>query len=228
VIDIWQAGAPSIDILAPDLYLQYFAEVSARFNRNGNPLFIPETRGGSEGAAKVLYAVGQHNAIGFSPFGIDRTVGTDTDLPRAYDLLSQLTPLILEHQGKGTMAAVLLAPDDPPRKVQLGNYTLEASYLRPRAVAGTTAGQQSLPSAAAIFISTGPDEYYAAGSGVSVTFSPSTPGSEYAGLGTVEEGKFVSGRWVPGRRLAGDDTGQGLNLSLRNLGIQRFTLYRYH
>jgi hypothetical protein len=38
----------------------------------------------------------------------------------------------------------------------------------------------------------------------------------------------VSGRWVPGRRLAGDDTGQGLNLSLRNLGIQRFTLYRYH
>ena len=228
VIDIWQAGAPSIDILAPDLYLQYFAEVSARFNRNGNPLFIPETRGGSEGAAKVLYAVGQHNAIGFSPFGIDRTVATDTELPRAYDLLSQLMPLILEHQGKGTMAAVLLAPDDPPRKVQLGNYTLEASYLRPRAVAGTTAGQQPLPSAAAIFISTGPDEYYAAGSGVSVTFSPSTPGSEYAGLGTVEEGKFVSGRWVPGRRLAGDDTGQGLNLSLRNLGIQRFTLYRYH
>ena len=35
------------------------------------------------------------------------------------------------------------------------------------------------------------------------------------------------GRWVPGRRLAGDDDAQGQSLSLRGMGIQRFTLYRY-
>jgi len=43
----------------------------------------------------------------------------------------------------------------------------------------------------------------------------------------VEDGKFVNGRWVPGRRLAGDDDGQGQSLSLRNMGIQRFTVYRF-
>ncbi len=43
----------------------------------------------------------------------------------------------------------------------------------------------------------------------------------------MEEGKFVDGRWVPGRRLAGDDTEQGQYLILRNLGILRVTLYRY-
>jgi hypothetical protein len=57
----------------------------------------------------------------------------------------------------------------------------------------------------------------------------------------VEEGTFVNGRWVPGRRLAGDDTGSH-SLVLPRLhvdkdhpslfgpsqkGIQRVTLYRY-
>jgi hypothetical protein len=84
-----------------------------------------------------------------------------------------------------------------------------------------------VPSSAAIFIATGPDEYFVAGSGVSVKFTPNTPGPEVDGLATVEEGAFVDGRWVPGRRLAGDDTAQGQGFSLRDKGIQRVTLYRY-
>src|SRR6202142_4674446 len=51
VHDIWRAGAPAIDVLAPDLYVPYFDELCARFTRNGNPLFIPET---SAKAANVL------------------------------------------------------------------------------------------------------------------------------------------------------------------------------
>jgi len=60
-----------------------------------------------------------------------------------------------------------------------------------------------------IIIATGPDEFYMAGSAVSVMFTPNTPGPPLAGIGTVEEGDFVNGRWVPGRQLAGDDTAQG-------------------
>jgi beta-galactosidase GanA len=40
VHDVWRAGAPAADLLAPDLYLQYFDEVCTRFTRNANPLFI--------------------------------------------------------------------------------------------------------------------------------------------------------------------------------------------
>ena len=92
------------------------------------------------------------------------------------------------------------------------------------------------PPAAAILIQTGPDEYFAAGMGVTVRFSPNTPGPPRAGLGTVEEGVFVNGRWVPGRRLNGDDSDEGNFLMLDRSGccwapgtksIQRFTLYRY-
>jgi hypothetical protein len=103
---------------------------------------------------------------------------------------------------------------------------------RPSPVAAGAQGQ--VPAAPApphaIFIATGPDEIYMAGSGVTVTFSPNTPGPPIVGLGTVEEGQFVNGRWVPVRSLAGDDTGQGNNISLRGgrgAGILRVTLYRY-
>jgi hypothetical protein len=60
-----------------------------------------------------------------------------------------------------------------------------------------------------------------------MTFTPNTPGPPLAGLATVEEGRFVDGRWTPGRLLAGDDTGQGEDIQLRPNGILRVTLYRY-
>jgi hypothetical protein len=228
VWDVWRAGAPGIDMYSPDCS-SHFAEFCAKYTQSGNPLFIPEMTGGPEGAAKAVYAFGHHDAIGFSRMrgGIERVVPPDTDLIRGYDVLTQLAPLIVEHQGNGTMSAVLLEPNDPPQKVRVGNYTLEGAYTQPRRVApGTPAPQPTVP-AAAIFIATGPDEFFAAGSDVTVTISPNTPGPPFAGLATVEEGKFVNGRWVPGRQLAGDDDGQGRHIDLRNMGIQRFTLYRY-
>jgi hypothetical protein len=234
LMDVWRAGGPRIDILGPDIYSPDFAAWCARYTRSGNPLFIPET-GALDSAARALYAFGHHDAIGFSLFGIEKRVGKDPEFANIdYDLLSRLAPLILEHQGNGTMSAVLLGPNDPPQKVKLGNYTLEAAFLRPRRVLPTEARMPGAPpprdpppTAAAIFIATGPDEYFAAGNGVKVTFSPNTPGPPLAGLATVENGTFVNGRWVPDRLLAGDDTREGEYLDLQNMDIQRVTLYRY-
>jgi len=236
VMDVWRAGAPRIDMLSPDIYGDGdFVAFCAKYTQSGNPLFIPETGHGQTVAARALYAFGRHDAIGFSPFGIDRPdrLGNAPDLTRVYELLSQVAPLILKHQGDGSMSAVLLGPKDPPQKVRVGNYTLEATfwpirYSMPLSMPGEPPPGNP-PLAAALFIAAGPDEYFAIGSGVKVTFSPNTPGPPLAGLGTVEAGSFVDGRWVPDIRLAGDDTGQGQDLFeiQRHMGIQRFTLYRY-
>jgi hypothetical protein len=235
LMDVWRVGAPRIDILGVDAYSE-FAAPYAKYNRSGNPLFVPESRGGAEGAARVLYAFGHHDAIGFSSSGIDGPTTPDDDLMSGYDLVAQLAPLIAEHQGNGTMSAVVLrGRDDPPQKLPVGNYTLEVSFLGPRVIPWEPRPPETQPPSAAIFIAAGPDEYYIAGNGVRVTFSPNTPGPPLAGMATVEEGSFVNGRWVPGRRLAGDDDGQGDYLDLRNQrlagdpdrGIQRVTLYRY-
>ena len=230
-LDVWRAGGPQIDIFAPDIYSPDFDAWCAKFTRSGNPLFMPETNGGRGTGAKALYAFGRYNAIGYSPMGFDRSLTPDSDQIAGYGLIAQLAPLIAEHQGTATMSAVLLGPKDPPQKIQVGDYTLEVAFLAPR-VEPPPPGTPLLSSA--IFIATGPDEYYVAGNDVSVTFSPNTPGPPLAGLATVEEGTFVNGRWVAGRRLAGDDAGQGDYLDLRkrlagdpDRGIQRVTLYRY-
>jgi hypothetical protein len=195
--------------------------------------------GGADGAARVLYAFGRHDAIGWTVMGLEdpRIPHPDNDLIGSFDLIGQMAPLIAEHQGKGTMSAVLLrGPNDAPQKIHLGNYTLEVGFYSQPKMFGVPPPAEPAPPAAAIFIATGPDEYFAAGSGVTVTVSPNTPGPPLAGLATVEEGTFVNGRWVPGRRLNGDDSDEGNFLMLEKSGccwppatkgIQRFTVYRY-
>ena len=239
LMDVWRAGAPRIDFFSPDVYSDRdFVTWCARYSRSGNPLFIPETRNNME--AKAMYMFGRHDAVGLSWMGVERAPTPDVEMVRGFDLIAQLAPLIAKHQGKGTMSAVLLGADDPPKKIQVGNYTMEVTRMRPRVAPGAPPGTPPPPPpgfAGAIFIAAGPDEYYAAGTEVSVVISPNTPGPEHAGIGTVEEGVFVDGRWVPSRQLAGDETGQGGNLSLRShpidripdryVGIQHFTLYRY-
>ncbi|MCC7173755.1 MAG: DUF5597 domain-containing protein [Bryobacterales bacterium] len=254
VMPVWQAGAPRIDFLAPDIYAANFTDWCAWFHQMGNPLFIPETSGAT-GAYNVFYAIGRHDAMGFAPFAIDslgippqsgaRTEPAELPLAKSYEILAQLAPLILEHQGKGTMAGVVVGAEDPPQKVPLGAYTLEVSYPRgrapaPAAPAKPVAGAAPPPfpavqapqRSAALFISLGPDEYLAAGSGpVSVTFSPNTPGPPAAGIASIDEGAYVGGQWRPGRRLNGDENSQGKALRIGALGrpggIQRVRLYRY-
>ncbi len=241
VHDIWRAGAPDVDILAPDLYLPYFDEVCERFSRNGNPLFIPET---STNASNVIMAVGKFNAIGFSPFGVDGNRPIPPDLAAAYEMLNELAPMILAHQGTGAMTAVRMIQGDPPIQVKLGNYTLTFTYtcairgLPPQAKGAVVAsppprqpgaqpGEPMPPlEAAAVVISTGPDEYYFGGGGMRVDFTPNTPGPSNVGLGVVQQGRFVDGKWELTRWIEGDDDAQGEILVLHPGTIMRVQLYR--
>jgi hypothetical protein len=234
---VWKAGAPALDILAPDIYLPDFAAIAALYQRSGTPLFVPESTSGVGGAANAFYAIGQRRAIGFSPFGIER-VGTDaadSPIAKAYAVLRQLAPLILQHQAKGTIAGVWLTKEHAADTLRLGDYTLTATLRQGRR------GAQAATRAYGLVMAVGPDEYVVAGSDLQVAFSPATAGPPVAGLASVEEGTFMDGRWVPGRTLNGDEvmisydmsanaaahrTGTGLKFS-SDPSIQRVRLYRF-
>ena len=223
VFDIWHAGCPSIDILAPDLYRPDFANMAEQFTRSGNPLFIPETGSGAQGSANVIYAVGQHNALGFSPFGIERRILAGDELSQSYKMISQLNPLIGEHQGMNSIGAVLLTKDNPSENIEFGEHIFHTD-LR---FDPNNLHSRSADLGAAIFIMTAAGEFYIGGTGMSITFSQKNPEFK-TGLATVEEGTFAEGKWIPGRRLAGDDTAQGNNLRLgTGYNILRVTLYSY-
>ena len=225
LMDVWRAGAPAIDFLSPDIYFQNFAEWTRRFQRSGNPLFIPEAMPGPVDSVNALYAIGQHDAIGFSPFSIDSLdAETGSAVTESYDVLTQLAPVVLAHQGKGEMAGLL--PEGPeqrlPQQLKLGNYVLNVSFDRPGNQGGTVLS-------GGLVIATGPDEYVFAGTGLTVTFDAAGTGEPLVGLLSVDEGKYVNGQWVAGRRLNGDQTHQGRHLRLPagKFGIQRIKLYRY-
>ena len=198
--DIWQAGAPNIDILAPDIYLPNFTEICDIYTRSGNPLFVPESRAGAQGAANLFYAVGQKNAIGYSPFGIDSRIMDPENDPvvKSYKVLAQLAPIILEYQGRDALASVVLNKDSPAQKISLGGYTLEVDRRRHRFFS-------SVPNLGyGIIISTDPDEYLIAGNDIQITFFD-VAGTQLVGLASVYEGEYVNGRWIAGRKLNGDD-----------------------
>jgi len=231
IMDIWRAGGPLIDFFSPDIYFQNFAEWCRKYHCSGNPLFIPEARREAQAAANVFYAIGQHDAIGFCPFSIESISDADNDpLGKAYDVLSQLAPIILKNQGKGTMAGVLLDKENPTQKVELGNYTLMVSHDYTWGWSSGTGKSGQWPRTGGIFISNGPNEYIIAGTGIIVTFSPISPGEPIAGIASIQEGKYINGQWIPGRWMNGDQSHQGRHLRIPpgSFGIQRIKLYRYH
>ena len=233
--DIWRAGGPHLDMLCPDIYVPNFPELAARFSRSGNPLFIPESAGDIHGAANAFYAIGQYKAVGYSSMGIGELqrltaframeagpqVPADVEnlpLPAAYATLEQLTPLVVEHQAKGTIAGAWLNKEDPDTQIKLGGYILNVSLWGwgRRSVSDVPIGQGAsnlkpfdvVPDLAGygIFMATGPDEFLMSGDNLQITFSTDPPGPEFVGLAEQDAGRFENGKWVHIRYLAGDDS----------------------
>jgi hypothetical protein len=240
-MDVWHAGAPSLDLLSPDIYFNEFAQWAGRYTRPDNPLFIPEAQGSPAAAANALYAFGHLSAIGFSPFGIDEQdnapldrVGTTNPSERldkgalgyVYTDLARLAPMILEKQEAGGLNAALLEGEaQRSARLSIGDYT--ANIIR--AGAASSAGTRL----AAMFIQTGSNEFLVIGTGDGqITFSTDKPGLPIVGIESIDEELYENGAWVLGRRLNGDESSQGqaLRLYATDLAqgkIYRVRLYRY-
>jgi Domain of unknown function (DUF5597)/Beta-galactosidase len=218
VIDIWQAGAPAIDMLSPDIYRADFERMLAGFNRQGNPLFIPEAPAELEGAADAFYAAGQ-GALGYSIFGIeDRVLDHDQGpIHHAYKLLNDIAPLILEHQAEGTINSVRVcrpvtvaatfklaprvSPDQPEQRFEMGGYRWIVNlnhYWRspdwPMADWGYCIAMQSAA-----------DEFLIAGFGVQIRYEALGDTDRIAAILSLDEVEYSNGRWARNRRLNGDE-----------------------
>ncbi len=210
MLDVWRAAAPSIAIFAADIYLADFKGVCARYVRSGHPLFIPEARQDPEAAARVFYAVAEHDAICFAPFGID-SVALDHPLARSYKLLSDLIPMIVKVQGTGQMVGVFQDKEDA-RTVELGGYRVRINF--------NTWDRGDSPGFGLI-IALGRGEYLIAGSGFWVHFSPTSGGLSHASILAIDELRFEKGEWARGRRLNGDESGGGTRVQLPRLALRQ-------
>ena len=247
LIDVWRAGAPSIDMITPDIYFPNFVEWAGKYAVSGNPLFIPEVRFTAQSATQALYAFGAHDAIGFSPFAIESVENPERHpLARSYAMLAELAPMILAAQGRGMTAGVIPrvafdgSVDDTPQRVSIGgSFALTVTFegaapMATGANPGATPGVGVASGTAeavrgGIMIALAPDEFIIAGSGLVVTFAPVSAGDPIAGILSAQEGRVVNGRWRTTRWLNGDQTHQGRHIRLvpNDFTVQRVKLYRY-
>jgi len=229
VIDIWKAAAPALAICAPDIYANNFKEVCGAYHRSDNPLMIPETHADvwfkpaacdlNQSARNLFWAFAHHDAIGFSPFGLEGKPVEDP-IVASYQLVSHLSPLILKFQGTGRMEGILqtderksdsqqlkgvkeIAAKQFNREISLGGYVAHVSY------------NNASPDdrAYGLIINTAPDEFLIAGDGLVVNFSSGTT-KRKAGFAEIWEQVFDHGAWINGRRLNGDETNQGSAVQL--------------
>jgi beta-galactosidase GanA len=227
LMNVWKAAAPQIDFLAPDIYFPTFAAWLGKFDRDGNAIFVPEVDG-KQSITNAFYAIGRHNSMGYSPFSIENVENPEHSQFRlGYDVLHQLEPLILEHQGTGTMTGFLLDSAAQTAEIKLGDYVFTIKHEATWPYAPRIDGPA--PRFGGLIIMTAKDEIVIAGSGILVTFQPSAGGNAIAGIGTMEEGAFDNGNWIAGRRLNGDEDHQGRHLWLPagQFGIQKVKLYTY-
>lgn len=232
VLDVWLAAAPSLDLLAPDIYFGDYEEWCRLYTRRGNPLFIPEMRRDAEGARNIFLAVGGYGALGVSPFAIDSlTAPEDGALRGCYAVLRQVAPLVLAHPGE--VIGFRLDAARPRVVRELGGYELEITLAH-----GFGAAAEH---GYGLVVAAGPDTFVGAGFGFQVALRPATPGPAQAGILAVDEGELLDGRWVAGRRLNGDETLGGtrwrfaaedpgatlLPMLGAGTGISRCSLYRY-
>lgn len=221
VYDVWKAAGSSLDIYAPDLYAADFVAWCRRYHREGNPLFMPETRGREAGAANVFYALGEEAGIGFSPFAIESEASDTDPLAASYHLIAQIETLLLEHQSAGDVHGFVLDPDHSAADFTMNGYTLHV------ALDNSFGGPAK--EGFGLIMATGKDQFLGAGEGFRVSFTPRPESGEQVGIGAVTEGKFENGEWVPGRRLNGDEDDQGVHWRFYPRGetIEKVTLYRY-
>ena len=243
VIDIWRAAAPAVDLTAPDIYTSQFEWVLSQFALSGNPIFIPECRGD---VSKALFAYGEYDALGFAPFGFDGPQGgglgvpeTDfSNLGKCYGILAGMGDMLANNHASDKMRGLIVTEENPSPSVEMGDFILTASSSVRNARSfnyGQSAEQLAAENAAlaaraqqqaqsgALIIQTGVDEFYIVGINVAFSFAPKD--SKATGsimTDVIEEGTFKDGKWIPGRRLNGDEN----RVTINGVGAERVTLYK--
>lgn len=255
--DIWHAAAPTVDILSPDLYDKGFTDWVAQYHTSDNPLFIPEIRRFDGNAAQAYYIIGEHDAIGISPFSIENGSDSPQSTPvRGYAALRDLMPLLVKYQGKGVMNGFYFDNDSTERILRHDGLKITANHYftlpwDPRA----TDGSEWMP-VGGVIIRLAPDEYIIAGTGIVVKFenetessvkrnlgedgflnagsdrnaAPSWGGGMRAGLASVDEVAVnPDGTLQFVRRYNGDETHQGrhVRIGVDDFQVLHVKLYQY-
>ena len=218
VMEVWKYCAPSIDIIAPDIYVPYFCDVCDEYLKLNNPLFIPETATHSYAGLRQVYAVGHHHALCYAPFGFENMgeeftaiqgylFGMDTDDPALKTpqdpveyswytkTLNDMMPMLTEKYGTPDLQAVISERKEKDTMI-FGDYgfkiTMSSPMLRKK-------------NGVCLVLRVSENEFYIIASGCIVAPFSANEEKPHVDVLRMEDGHFADGNWCMARRLNGDE-----------------------
>ena len=238
VLDIYRAAAPSIDIIAPDIYLRESAKYSRvleLYGRADNALFVAET-GNDKPFARYIFATLGRRGVGFVPFGIDFTGYANYPLGAKRADAAMIEPFAANYRLLAPIASQwaqlsfesevwgAAQPDDHSEQTfDLGAWSATLSWnewqfgMKHWTWLGRIDAPEGreVPDGGALIAQLGPDEYLVTGRNARVSFGL---GKHRRANGLifarVEEGHYdARGRWIFERAWNGDQTDYGLNFT---------------
>lgn len=143
----YKAGAPSADMLTPDLYTAQWAEFQRTvdlYARDDNPLFISEMGPSGPGAAYLFDAVGRAHAVGVHVFGLETMVDRDgnphpgnRETLKSLRILSHAQPLLERFGASSDVHALVQQEHQTSELVALrGGLTARVEYGKQPAAYG--------------------------------------------------------------------------------------------
>ena len=217
-VGLWRTLAPSIDVIAPDIYADdsaFYRETIRAYHRSDNPLLIPET-GRSDSFAKFLfYALGD-GAIGFAPFGVDQSgwniLGDEAWKAHArnFALIAPMSREIAQLEFEGKLKTAMEEPGQTAQEVDFGKWQATVAFGFPQSDGRRAPGTKDAHGAALV-AQLGPDEFLVTGVDASVSFH--VPGKlpwMRSQIITAEQGVYENGEWKLQKLWNGDETDRGL------------------
>ncbi len=189
MLDLWKVAAPSLDLIAPDIYnptLHDYRRICASYKRSDNPLFIPESPvRGIPNAMNLIVAAGQFEAEGVACFGAEGALDENGNLsPDSEDIalsmrtIARISPLLTKYHGKGCIYGFAQEEFETYRYLKLPDYHVLIRYTNcnPQNFGYTSdvtsaAGRKKIARRGrAILVQTGPQEFFLCGVGAMAEF----------------------------------------------------------
>ena len=234
LVGLWRTLAPALDMIGPDIYSDdsgFYREIIRTYHRADNPLWIPETGRDDSFAKFFFYALGD-GAIGFSPFGVDRSGwnilgdGAWTAHAANYALIGPMMREIAQLEFDGKLKTAVEEPGASTQEVDFGEWQATVAFGFPQPDGRRAPGTKDAHGTALI-AQLGPDQFLVTGHDASVTFHlRDKPAWMHSEVLAAEEGAYVDGTWKTARLLNGDETDRGFGFH-KEPTVVRVTMNRF-
>jgi beta-galactosidase GanA len=222
VLDIWLKFAPSLDLIAPDVYLNEYSSSCAKYRHKKNALFIPEQRRDEYGVRRIWAAYGTYQALIASPFGIDTLEPAENPFTKHYSFLDSVSQIVLDAQRRPN-SSIGFYFDDLPSGWEKGDADPAKPYIHTFGSWTVTIsrcfvfGKPGSGSGMAIHL--GDARFLLLGWGFQISAVSTDPKTKFNGILRMEE-KVVAdratGKLRTLRTLGGDETRSGAQAMMPN------------